>query len=451
MNWQGKKVLVAGLGGSGVAMIAYLQAQGADVAAYDAQLTAEREAALKQQYRQLPCYRGELGETLLADADVLALSPGISERTPAIEAFKQRGGRVMGDVEMLAYALEGRGDKVIAITGSNGKTTVTSLVGHLCAQCGLDTVVAGNIGTPVLEALMQRAGKPADVWVLELSSFQLENTDHLNADAAVVLNISEDHLERYDDLLDYAHAKDKIFRGNGVQVLNADDMLCHAMRRNGRQVKWFSLQDTGDYWADLSEGRLKAGSQTPEGAADLLALNDIPLQGLHNAANVLAALALCEAIGLPRARLLEQVQTFRGLPHRVEKIGEKNGVVFIDDSKGTNVGATAAAIAGLQQPLVLIAGGQGKGQDFSPLGAALQGKARAVMLIGADAPTIRRDLSAFGVEMVDCATLEEAVQRAYALAQSGDIVLLSPACASFDMFKGYAHRAQVFIDTFNVL
>ena len=445
MNWQNQKILVAGLGGTGVSMIAYLRQNGAEVAAYDANLKPEREAQLTQQFAGLRCYTDSLKEALDQGFDMLALSPGISERTPEIAAFKAQGGKVLGDIEMFAHIAKARGDKVIAITGSNGKTTVTSLVGYLCEKCGLDTVVAGNIGTPVLEAELQRGGKKADVWVLELSSFQLENTESLHPDAAVVLNISEDHLDRYDDLLDYAHAKDKIFRGNGVQVLNADDTLCRAMKRSGREVKWFSLAGQADYWFDCESGRLKQSGD------DLLAAADVPLQGLHNAANVLAALALCESIGLPRAELLQHIQSFKGLPHRVEKVGEKNGITFIDDSKGTNVGATAAAIAGFQAPIVLIAGGQGKGQDFTPLRAALHNKARAVLLIGIDAPQIRRDLAGAGVELIDCTTLPEAVQKAYQIAQSGDIVLLSPACASFDMFKGYAHRSEVFIEAFHAL
>lgn len=445
MNWQNKKVLAAGMGGSGVSMIAFLQSQGADVSAYDAELGAEREMQLKQRFHNLPCYQGSLKDALAHGFDVLALSPGITERRPEIDAFKQNGGRVLGDVEILAGVLNERGDKIIAITGSNGKTTVTSLVGYLCEKCGLDTVVAGNIGTPVLEAEMQRGGKKAGVWVLELSSFQLENTESLRPTAATVLNISEDHLDRYDDLLDYAHAKDKIFRGEGVQILNADDAFCRAMKRSGRNVKWFSLEHESDYWFDRASCRLKNGE------TDLLAADNIPLQGLHNAANVAAALALCESIGLPREELLKHVQTFKGLPHRVEKIGEKNGIVFIDDSKGTNVGATAAAIAGLQNPLFVILGGVGKGQDFTPLREALKGKAKAVLLIGVDAPVIRRDLTGCGVDMQDCATLEEAVNRAYEQAKAGDIVLMSPACASFDMFNGYAHRAEKFIEAFQAL
>ena len=445
MNWKNKKVLVAGLGGTGISMIAFLRRAGAEVAAYDAELKAERVGQIGKMFDGLTFYTGRLNDALEHGFEVLALSPGISERTPEIAAFNARGGKGLGDIEILAHIVQARGDKVIAITGSNGKTTVTSLVGYLCIKCGLDTVVAGNIGTPVLEAELQREGRKADVWVLELSSFQLENTESLRPDAATVLNISEDHLDRYDDLLDYAHTKDKIFRGEGVQVLNADDVFCRAMKRSGRAVKWVSLAEEADYWLERETGRLK------HQADDLLAAADIPLQGLHNATNVLVAVALCEAIGLPRAELLKHVQTFQGLPHRVEKVGEKNGVTFIDDSKGTNVGATAAAIAGLQSPLWLILGGIGKGQDFTPLNDALRGKAKGVMLIGRDAEQIRRDLSRCGVPLTDCDSMEAAVQTAYVQAEAGDIVLLSPACASFDMFEGYAHRAQVFIEAFKAL
>lgn len=306
MTWQNKKILIAGMGGSGLSMLAYLHAQGAALAAYDEKLSDERAEALKQQFDGIECYAGRLKDALSQGFDILALSPGISERRDDIIEFKQNGGRVLGDIEIFAHIANRRGDKIIAITGSNGKTTVTSLVGHLCEKCGLDTVVAGNIGTPVLEAEMQRGGKKAGVWVLELSSFQLENTESLRPSAAAVLNISEDHLDRYDDLLDYAHTKDKIFRGVGVQVLNADDALCRAMKRAGRGVKWFSLEKQADYWLERETGRLKAVSD------DLMNTTDIPLQGLHNAANVMAAVALCEAVGLPREELVKHIQTFKG-------------------------------------------------------------------------------------------------------------------------------------------
>lgn len=439
MNWHNHNILVAGLGGSGLSMLDFFTRAGARVAGYDARLDKTRQAELAARLPQARWFSGSLANALAEGFDTLALSPGISRRQDAVRAFAAQGGQVLGDVAVLAQALADSGSKIIAITGSNGKTTVTSLVGHLCAHAGLDTVVAGNIGTPVLEAYGQRAGKPADVWVLELSSFQLETTPNLNADAAVCLNISADHLDRYDSLLDYAHSKEAIFNGRGVQVLNADDAFCRAMPRPNREVRWFSLQAEADYVLDA--GYLKAGDEI------IMPVAEVPLQGRHNAANVLAALALCAAIGLPRDVLLAGVRGFQGLPHRVEKVAEKNGVLFIDDSKGTNVGATCAAIAGLDAPIVLVAGGQGKGQDFTPLREALQGKVRGVVLIGADAAQVGRDLAGCGVAPEYFDDLPAATRRAYQMAEPGDIVLLSPACASYDMFEGYAHRAQVFIDT----
>ncbi|MDO4433664.1 MAG: UDP-N-acetylmuramoyl-L-alanine--D-glutamate ligase [Alysiella sp.] len=445
MDFKNKTILVAGLGDTGVSVLAYCAHIGAKVVGYDAHLSSEREQQLKHQFPEFPLFSGSLKDAL-RECDVLVLSPGMTRRLSEIREFEQCGGQVIGDVAILSDLLKNQSDKIIAITGSNGKTTVTSLVGHLCKKSGLDTVVAGNIGTPVLQAWLQRKGKPADVWVLELSSFQLETTAYLDADAAVCLNVSEDHLDRYDDLLDYARTKDQIFNGTGTQVLNGDDVLCQAMRREARQTVYFSLQNPAqDYVFDSLSGCLKHQNQT------IMAQKDIPLSGSHNTANVLAALALCEAIGIQRCELVRHIASFKGLPHRVETIGEKNGITFIDDSKGTNVGATVAAIAGLPEKLVLIAGGQGKGQDFTPLREVLRDKVRAVFLIGIDAPKIAQDLADCGVEIVFCNSLPEAVQKAYAVAKVGDSVLLSPACASLDMFQNYAHRAQVFIEAFHAL
>ena len=297
----------------------------------------------------------------------------------------------------------------------------------------------------MLEALLEReqSGQQPDVWVLELSSFQLETTYSLEADAATVLNISEDHLDRYHDLLDYAHAKTAVFNGLGVQVLNRDDILAPAMVRPGHQVKWFSLKQPVEYSLRQQDGEYWLSAQ---GEA-VLPQARLQLQGLHNAANALAALALCDSIGLDRVALLQGLQSFEGLAHRVELVDEFGGIAWIDDSKGTNVGATEAALNGMTRKVVLIAGGDGKGQDFSPLAPACQRIARAVLLIGRDAGRIRAALADSAVPLQDCATLEDATRAAAALAQPGDVVLLSPACASLDMFRNYAHRAQVFIDT----
>ncbi|AUZ05867.2 UDP-N-acetylmuramoylalanine--D-glutamate ligase [Vitreoscilla sp. C1] len=443
-SWQNKHIVVAGLGSSGVSMLRFFQSQECTVQGYDAKLSAERRAEIAAQCPDIELVDGSLAQ-VLQDADILAVSPGFPSRQPEVQAFAARGGKVVGDVEIFAQLVAQTDAKVLAITGSNGKTTVTSLTGFLCEQSGLKTVVAGNIGLPVLDAWMQNQGQ-ADVWVLELSSFQLDTTSSLQASAATVLNISEDHLDRYDDLLDYAHSKTHIFTGSGVQVLNADDALCLAMARPNREVKWFSLQKPSDYWVDVQDAALplKAGEDM------LLKAQDLALTGLHNAANALVALALCEAIGLPRAGLLPLLTQFKGLPHRVETIGFYQDVQFIDDSKGTNVGATCAALQGLQQPIVLIAGGLGKGQDFSPLQDALLHKARAVMLIGRDAAHIEAALQ-LDVPVVRCESLEAATQQGFALAQAGDAVLLSPACASMDMFRDYAHRSEVFIEAFKEL
>ena len=443
--WQGKKIVVAGLGSSGLSMLRFFVAQGCGVCAYDAKITDERRAYIAAELPTVTFADGDLAAALVG-AEVLALSPGVPSRQAAIAAFSAQGGVVLGDVEVFAQLAAAANAKVLAITGSNGKTTTTSLTGYLCEQSGLKTVMAGNIGLPVLDAWMQNQGE-ADVWVLELSSFQLDTTYSLQAAAATVLNISEDHLDRYDDLLDYAHSKSHIFSGNGVQVLNADDALCVAMHRHGRPVKWFSLKQQQDFWVDLQAASLPlmAGDEA------LLDVRELSLQGLHNAANALVALALCEAIGLSRADLLPHLKTFKGLPHRVEKIGAYQNVDFIDDSKGTNVGATCAALYGLQQPIVLIAGGLGKGQDFAPLQAALLNKARAVMLIGRDADQIEAALQGLDVPVLRCENLTEATQKGFALAKAGDAVLLSPACASMDMFRDYAHRSEVFIDAYKEL
>ena len=444
MDLAKRHVIVIGLGDTGVSAARWLLAHGARVTIADSREQPANAAGVSAELG-VSLRLGAFGDATFADADMLMVSPGVSRRTPAIADFARRGGEVVGDVELWARAIAGSGAKVIAITGSNGKSTVTSLVGHLCEAAGLDTVVCGNIGLPVLTALAEReaAGKQPDVWVVELSSFQLETTSSLRADAATVLNISEDHLDRYHDLLDYAHSKTAIFNGAGVQVLNRDDVFCRAMARAGRRIAWFSLREDADYALQQTAGRylLAIDGQPVFDCADM------PLQGLHNAANALAALALCEAIGIDRSQLLPALKTFRGLAHRVEFVAEFGGVMYIDDSKGTNVGATEAALNGMTRKVVLIAGGDGKGQDFAPLAPACARIARAVVLIGRDAPAIRAALAGSGVPLTDCATLEDATRAAAKLAQSGDVVLLSPACASLDMFKNYAHRAQVFIDS----
>jgi UDP-N-acetylmuramoylalanine--D-glutamate ligase len=333
---------------------------------------------------------------------------------------------------------------VLAITGSNGKSTVTAMTGEVLRCAGRNTVVAGNIGLPVLDALGAiRGAEPLpDAFVLELSSFQLETTRMLNADAATMLNVSEDHLDRYDGIEDYAAAKARIFEGGGTQILNRQDTRSMDMARTGRRVITFGLDapPAAEHWGLRDESMLARGTRK------LLPAAELPVAGLHNASNALAALALAETAGLSLEAMLPGLLGFRGLPHRLERVAEVRRVTFYDDSKGTNVGATVAALNGMSVPVVLIAGGDGKGQAFAPLRAAIAAHARAVVLIGRDAEEIAQVLEGLPIHVVRAATMEEAVPRAFELCVPGDAVLLSPACASYDMFRSYVHRGEVFVE-----
>lgn len=331
---------------------------------------------------------------------------------------------------------------MIGITGSNGKSTVTAMAGAMCRAAGLRTAVAGNIGTPVLDAWHEAGtGGMPDAWVLELSSFQLETTSTLQLDAAAMLNLSQDHLDRYASMHDYAAAKQRIFAHASAQVLNRDDPASMAMRAADRRVLTFGL----DHPRGADEFGLCTGKQALcEHHDAFIGLEDLPLPGLHNAANAMAAVALCRALDLPVQKLADGLREFRGLPHRTELVGEMDGVRWYDDSKGTNVGATVAALNGMTQPVVLIAGGVGKDQDFAPLREPVLTHARAVVLIGRDAPKIEAVLAGQGVPLVHAASMELAVCEAARLAEPGDAVLLSPACASFDMFENYKQRGRIF-------
>jgi UDP-N-acetylmuramoylalanine--D-glutamate ligase len=321
------------------------------------------------------------------------------------------------------------------------------MVGAMCAKAGFNTVVAGNIGLPVLDALTKvlASNKTPDIFVLELSSFQLETTRHLYPDAATVLNVSEDHMDRYPGLAAYAAVKARIFNGEGVQVINRDDSMVDRMGESGRRVWTFSRHapvSPSDFGLAEVDGELALA----QGSRVLMRAAELRVTGVHNATNALAAIALCRALDLPEGPLLSALREFRGLAHRVERVAEVGGVVYYDDSKGTNVGATVAALNGFDCPVVLIAGGDGKGQDFTPLAAPVREHARAVVLIGRDAPALELALRGSAVPLERADSLPEAVRACAALAQPGDAVLLSPACASLDMFRNYAHRAEVFVD-----
>ena len=441
-------MLVLGLGDTGLSMAKWLARRGAAVTVADTRAAPPRLAELKRSLPSVPAHCGPFRNEIFADADLIAVSPGVPLADPNVQRAMAAGARVVGDIELFAQAVADRRPRILAVTGTNGKSTVTSLAGAMARSAGADCEVAGNIGPAVLDALMRREdeGQAAGLWVLELSSFQLETTTSLAADAATVLNISEDHLDRYRGIDDYARAKARVFSGDGIQVLNRDDPRSFAMALPGRKTIGFGLDSPrrAEDWGLLGRG---GEPWLAQGANALLAVREMRLAGLHNAANALAALALCRALGLPLEPLLAALREFKGLPHRVELAGEAHGVRWYDDSKGTNVGSTVAALAGLAQSgakLILIAGGDGKGQDFSPLRDAVARSARALVLIGRDAPLIEAAVAGAGVPIRRAASMGEAVALAAQAARPGDAVLLSPACASFDMFRDYKHRGEVF-------
>jgi len=443
MELRGKRVLVVGLGESGLAMAKWLHRQGAFVRVADSRDNPPNADALQRVAPGAELLAGPFVEAPFAWAELVALSPGVAKATPQIAAVD---GKIVSEIELFAAGVREQvpASRILAITGSNGKTTTTALAAHLLNGAGVPAVACGNISPSALDALMdaQDAGALPQVWVVELSSFQLETTHHLNAAAATVLNVSEDHLDRYDgSLANYAAAKSRVFQGKGVMVLNRDDDWSMANGRCGRTMVTFGLNGASravDY--GFVDGVICRGQQK------LVALADLKLSGLHNAANAMAALALCEAVGVAPTCLLEPLKSFKGLAHRVETVAEIGGVLYVDDSKGTNVGATLAAIEGMGRPVAIVLGGDGKGQDFSPLKPALVKHGRAVALIGRDAAAIGMALEGSGVPTRIVGNMADAVNWLAAQAQAGDCVLLSPACASLDMYKNYAHRAQAFID-----
>jgi UDP-N-acetylmuramoylalanine--D-glutamate ligase len=482
------KALILGLGESGLAAARWLAREGAALRVADTRAEPPMLAALRTELPDARFVAGAFEEALLEDVDLVAISPGLSptqsEAAVVVAAAKKRGVEVVGEIELFARALakleseRGYAPHVVGVTGTNGKTTTARLAGLLIARSGRDVAVAGNISPTALDALRERldAGRLPDVWVLELSSFQLATTTSLACDAAAVLNVTQDHLDWHGTLEAYAKAKSRIFARDTVQVLNRDDPRVLAMARGKSHPITFGagaptqpdeyglVRDGGLTWLayaeDLSRGqrRRKAANELPGIAGEvfvhrLMPADALRIRGRHNALNALAALALARAIGCPLAPMLHALREYEGEPHRVELIASIGGVEYYDDSKGTNVGATVAALEGLGREkadaggrLVVILGGDGKGQDFAPLVAPLAAHARAVALIGRDGPRIGELLRDASYPVESCATLPEAVRACTRHARPGDAVLLSPACASLDMFRNYAHRADVFKD-----
>ena len=447
MQLKGIQVLVLGLGESGLAMAKWLARQGARVRVADSRTQPPNAEALRLAVPNSTLRSGPFVADTFAGVDLVAISPGVPVQEPCVQAVLARGVPVVSEVELFAWGVRQLtpSAKIVAITGSNGKTTTTALTAYVLNAAGVPAVACGNISPSALDALIAvEAGDspvPA-VWVLELSSFQLEMTHTLAADAATILNVSEDHLDRYAGMSEYAAAKARVFQGDGVALLNRDDAFYPAQLAAlaGRTCVSFGLNpapNERDY--GLIEGSIVRGGEK------LIALSAMKLVGSHNAANAMATLALCEAIGVAPKRVLPALAEFSGLPHRVEFVATINGVSFYDDSKGTNVGATLAALQGMGRKVAIILGGEGKEQDFSPLKPALAQYGRAVALIGRDAELIGAAVDGCGIPTQRCADMAAAVRWCAGQASSGDAVLLSPACASFDMFRNYGHRAEVFI------
>jgi UDP-N-acetylmuramoylalanine--D-glutamate ligase len=429
--------VIVGLGRSGVSAARHLARRGWRIAVTDSRAEPPGVASLREVAPDAPLRTGGFDASLLEGASLVVASPGVSLGEPVLARARALGLEVVGDVELFGRAT--RGVPTVGITGTNGKSTVTTLVGRMAARAGRKVRVGGNLGPPALE-LLEEPGE-VELYVLELSSFQLEATSTLELVAGAVLNLTADHLDRHADMEAYGAAKARIFAHCGTAVVNADDERVAAMPRPGQAVRRFSLREgvAADYSIALraGEGWLMRGAQP------LIPLSQMRLAGLHNAANAAASVALGEAAGLPMAAMLEELREFTGLRHRAQFVAEIRGVRYIDDSKGTNVGATLAAVAGLPGTLVLIAGGDGKGQDFRPLATALRGRVRVAVLIGRDAAAIEAALGD-ACPVRRRATLEDAVQAASEVAEAGDTVLLSPACASLDMFRDYTHRGEVF-------
>jgi UDP-N-acetylmuramoylalanine--D-glutamate ligase len=444
MKIRHRRVVVLGLGATGLSVARWAARHGARASVADTRNDPPRAAQLRAELPQIPITTGPITEAVLAGAELIVISPGLAKDLPAINDAVARGVELVGDIELFARALP-RGQKILAITGSNGKTTVTALTAELLRAAGLTAATVGNIGEPVLDALgaYERGTAWPDAFVLELSSFQLETTSSLKPTAATVLNVTENHLDRYRGIDDYAAAKARIFADGGEQILNRDDPRSLAMRLPGRIVQTFGggIPESEEDWGLVqSKGALKLA----RGGALLLPASELALVGRHNLLNALAALALASTVAKINGKVLAALAAFRGLPHRMERVAEIGGVLFVNDSKATTVAAALAALEGIDRPAVLIAGGEGKGQDFAALKAGVDAHCRAVVLIGRDAPAIAAAISGVKPAIEFAPALEVAVARAIARARPGDAVLLSPACASLDMFRDYIDRGERF-------
>ncbi len=434
------KTLIVGLGKTGLSCARYLAARGVSLAVTDSREHPPGLESLQACYPDMAIFVGGFLPEVFQAAEHLVVSPGVPLSNPLIRAARDGGAEVLGDIELFARAVQA---PVVAITGSNGKSTVTTLVGEMARMAGLKVAVGGNLGEPVLDLLDDEVA----LYVLELSSFQLESTWSLKPAAAVVLNVSADHMDRYADLNTYAATKAGVYRHAGMAVVNRDDPLVATMAGAAQHSVGFTLAEPEG--EDFGLRAHQGGTWLAQGEDRLLPIDELRIQGHHNLGNALAALALGQSVGLPLNAMLAALRSFGGLPHRTQWVAEKRGLQWYNDSKGTNVGATVAALRGFHSPdderrTLLIAGGDCKGADFAELAAVAELTTRAVILIGRDAPLLQAALEE-SCRLLHAASLEDAVRLAAEAGRPGDRVLLSPACASFDMFRNFEDRGDCFV------
>ena len=426
------KVLVVGLGNTGISVAHYLHKLGFKFAITDSRDKPPLKDAFFQEMPDTPVFTGGFDDAAFKVATHLVVSPGVSLTEKSIVKAIANGAKIVSDIDLFASSVN---VPIIAITGSNGKSTVTTMVGEMAKFAGKEVGVGGNLGTPALDLLEQKA----ELYVLELSSFQLERTSTLNAAAATVLNISADHLDRHEDIAQYAKEKQSVFRGNGVMVINSDDPIVEAMQEAARCIFTFSVRKKADFYIDIKDG-MECLMHNNE---SLMPLAELPLEGRHNAANALAALALGKSIMLDLQVICNALKKFKGLDHRMQRVAEIRGVTWVNDSKATNIGACVAALEGCESKVILIAGGDAKGADMNELTPVIKEKTKSVVLIGKDAGLIEQALSNC-VPVYRAKNMVEAVKICASLAEFGDSVFLSPACASLDQYKNYQDRGDQF-------
>ena len=426
------KIVVVGLGVTGVSVARFLSKLGFSFVIADSRERPPGLIELHQELGNVSVITGTFDRVLFRQSSHLIVSPGISLAEKTIADALAKGVNVIGDIDLFACSTA---DPIVAITGSNGKSTVTTMLGEMAVASGKKVAVGGNLGLAALDLLYQ----DAELYVLELSSFQLERTSQLNAAAATVLNVTADHLDRHADLADYAAQKQRVFLGDGAMVINVDDPIVAAMKADKRRTLTFSIQYQADFWLGNEQDTVCL----MYGETRLLAVTDVPLEGKHNAANALAALALGVSVGLDVTAMTRALKSFKGLPHRMQRVAEIDGITWVNDSKATNIGSCVAALQGYDRKVVLIAGGDAKGADMAELVPAVKEKAQSVILMGKDAGLIERALNGY-VPVQHAANMVEAVNIAARIAHFGDTILLSPACASLDQYQNYQDRGQQF-------